>query len=262
VTAPGLPRMTATAYANAPASVTAMPRMTWRLTPRAKASASAWAWPAPTATPTPTGGPNAPGRASCSTCSYRRAYFRVRVPLESFHLAAEALVRREPGGAGADAVQCPGPGRRVGGVQLREHVPGSAAARQRRVRLGISAPVGAAGGRMRGIYPAGPGCLRGRPHEISCRSPLWAGQESRKTESPVMHGRPSSECASEKRPGPHRLPQVSIGRVRGVALPGEQQGWPARPGRGAGGRSAGFGRPGRGRRGQGIKTSFPRTWPP
>ncbi len=24
---------------------------------------------------------------------------------------------------------------------------------------------------MRGIYPVGPGCLRGLPHEISCRSP-------------------------------------------------------------------------------------------
>ena len=48
----------------------------------------------------------------------------VGIFLQPFHLAAEPLVERESGGTRADAVQCPGPGPRVGRPQQGEHRAG------------------------------------------------------------------------------------------------------------------------------------------
>jgi hypothetical protein len=59
--------------------------------------------------------------ASCSRCSAAARDAGVGVFLEPLYFAAEALVEREPGGARADAVQCPDPGLRAGRSEPGEH---------------------------------------------------------------------------------------------------------------------------------------------
>jgi len=64
----------------------------------------------------------------------------VGVFLEPLHLAAEALVEQESGGARADAVQCLDPGVRAGERRPASTAAGSGTGLQRRrVRLAMSA---------------------------------------------------------------------------------------------------------------------------
>ena len=67
----------------------------------------------------------------------RRCGHRGRVFLEQLHLAAEALVEPESGGARADAVQCLDPGVRAGRAEADEHGSG--------IGHGLAAPAGSLG---------------------------------------------------------------------------------------------------------------------
>jgi hypothetical protein len=86
------------------------------------------------------GRPNAPGRASCSTCS---ATARTSGS-GSFWSRFTSLRKRSYGGnpAAQGQMLCSALARAGGLAECNcaSTVPGSAAARQRRVRLGISAP--------------------------------------------------------------------------------------------------------------------------